>query len=177
MRTKTQITGLLMAAAMLMALPVLAFAEGGAEGQGAEHEPGMRHGHGEEMMAKILGLSEDQAKQFKDLHQKQKESMKASFEQMKTNREALETEIAKATPDMAKITDLQNQIKAIQGQIIDDHLNTILAVKKILTPEQFSGYMALKKEREMKMHRMGHDREGFEGKHEGDKDKEHEDQD
>jgi hypothetical protein len=77
---------------------------------------------------------------------------------------------------MAKVTDLQNQLKAIQGQMLDNHLNSILTIKKIMSPEQFTGYMALKKEKELKMHhgpkdgfgkgRDGHDHWGDKGKKE-----------
>ena len=104
------------------------------------------------MMAKILNLSEDQEKQLKDIRQKQKEAMKSIFEQMKSNREAFEAEIVKATPDMSKINDIQTQIKTIQSQMVDNHLNSILEIKKIMTPEQFAGYMALEKEEEMMRH-------------------------
>ena len=83
---------------------------------------------------------------MKDVHQKQKEAMKTVFEQMKTNRDAFDAEIAKATPDMAKINDIQTQFKTIQAQMIDSHLSSLLDIKKIMTPEQFAGYMALERE-------------------------------
>lgn len=129
------------------------------------------------MMAEVLNLTEDQQNQLKDIKQKQRDARKSAFEQLKANKTAFESEIVKATPDMTKITDLQTQLKTLQSQMVDDHLNSILEIKKLMTPEQFAGYMALEKEEDlMKMehHQFGHrdgfgkDGEGF--KHWGDKD-------
>ena len=162
MLTKTRITGL-MVALMALSAPVV-FADT------APQKGGWHHGKEAHMMFKILNLTEDQEKQFKDLKQKQKEAMKTVFEQMKSNKEALEAEIAKATPDMTKINSIQAQIKAIQAQMVDAHLNSLLDIKKLMTPEQFAGYMALEKEEHMKKHMMmGHGKFGDMHKHWGDK--------
>ena len=118
-------------------------------------EHGMMKEH--EMMAQVLNLTEDQQKQLKDVQQKQKEATKSTFEAIKTGREALDAEIVKATSDTAKITDLQNQLKAAQAQMADSRLNKLLAIKKIMTPEQFAGYMALEKEEKI----MKHEHHGF----------------
>ena len=115
------------------------------------------------MFAKILNLSDDQVKQLKDRHKKQKEAMKSLFEQIKTNREALNAEIIKATPDMNKVNDIETQLKSLQSQMVDNHLNSILEIKKILTPEQFAGYMALKKEKKLMKHMRGNDKFGHKG--------------
>ena len=61
---------------------------------------------------------------------------------------------------MNKINGIQAQIKTLQSQMVDDHLNSILEIKKILSPEQFAGYMALKKEKMLKKHMMGHGKFG-----------------
>jgi Spy/CpxP family protein refolding chaperone len=163
MLTKTKIAGLVVA---LMALSApMVYADNGAGDKDSWHQgDDMHHGQHEHMLAKILNLSDDQVKQLKDIHQKQKEAMKSTFEQMKSNREAFEAEIVKATPDMGKINDIETQIKTLQSQMVDNHLNSLLAVKKVMTPEQFAGYMALNKARMMMMHdrhhQFGH-RNGF----------------
>ena len=36
--------------------------------------------------------------------------------------------------------------------MIDDHLTALLEIKKILTPEQFAGFMALEKAEELMRH-------------------------
>ncbi len=151
MLTKTKIAGLIVA---LMALTApMVYADNGDR----------HHGQMEHMMTQVLNLSDDQVKQLKDNHQKQKDAMKSIFEQMKSSREAFDAEIVKAAPDMNKINAIQTQIKTLQGQMADNHLNMLLEIKKIMTPEQFAGYMALKKERELMM------RDGHGHKHWGDK--------
>ena len=137
MLVKTRIAGLVV---VLMALSAPMVYADNNEG----HD-----GHRDKMMAMVLNLSDDQVKQLKDSSEKQKTAMKSIFEQMKTNREAFDAEIVKATPDMTKITALQAEIKTIQAQMVDDHLNAIMDIKKILTPEQFAGYMALGKSQEI----------------------------
>lgn len=171
MSAKTTIAALMVA---LMALSVpMVYADSGMGDKDSHQDGGWHHEGKEKMLAKILNLTDDQVKQLKDLHQKQSEAMKSAFKQIKSNREAFEAEIVKASPDMNKITDLQNQLKTAQTQMADDNLNSLLAVKKVLTPEQFAGYMALKKAKKMMMHH----RHGFGKAHDGDKDHSDEGQD
>jgi Spy/CpxP family protein refolding chaperone len=168
MAAKTKIAGL-MVAVMALSMPLVyadngstTFTTGGGGDKDSWHQgEGWHHGQKDHMMAKILNLSGDQVKQLKDLRQKQKETMKSTFEQIKSNREAFNAEIVKAAPDMNKINDLQNQLKTIQGKMIDNRLNSVLAIKKIMTPEQFAGFAALQQERKLMRHMMmGHDKFG-----------------
>ncbi|MDE2010296.1 MAG: periplasmic heavy metal sensor [Candidatus Omnitrophica bacterium] len=162
MTAKTKIAGC-MAVFMALSVPVV-FAQGAMGPKDSwHHEEGQwHHPDMEKMMGKILNLTGAQEKQLEGIHQRQRETMKKAIEQIKSNRQAFEAEIVKAAPDMNKVNSLQTQFKTIQSQLLDEHLNSILAVKKVLTPEQFAGYMALKKERQiMVMHRM---HESFEHK-------------
>ncbi len=78
---------------------------------------------------------------------------------MKANKKIFEEEIVKAAPDMNKISAAQGATKALLSQMADNHLNMLLDIKKVLTPEQFSGYMALEKEEQLKKFQM-HERFG-----------------
>jgi len=160
MLAKTKMLGLMLAAAVAFASPKVYADNAGAapvNDKDAPHQAGNWHqDHEDNMMAKILNLSDDQVKQLKDAHEKQKAAMKSNVEQMKSNREAFDAEIIKAAPDMSKVNAIQVQLKTVQAQMLDDRLNSILAVKKILTPEQFAGYMALEKARKLMMHHEGH---------------------
>jgi len=150
--------GLMLSAAVVSASPMLAYADNGGGNKESWHQ-----GQKDHMMAQILNLSEDQVKQLKSVHEKQKTAMKSVFEQMKSNRETFNAEITKASPDMNKINDIETQIKALQSQMADNQLNFLLETKKILTPEQFAGYMALKKQREL----MGHEGQDKFGRKDG----------
>jgi len=169
MKTKIYLTGL-MVAAMALSSSIAYADNGGNFSGGGDSFKGEHEGHHgkHHVMARVLNLTADQQKQLKAIKQKQRETMKSTFKQMKSIKEAFSAEIVKATPDMNKINDLQNQLKTIQSQMADNHLNSLLEIKKIMTPEQFAGYMALKKEKEL----MGHQRHQFGpkgawGKHEG----------
>jgi len=155
MVTKIRIVGLLLTA-MVLSGPMVYAESGMGDKDSWNQEGGWHHGDKDHMIAKILNFSDDQVKQLKDIHQKQRDSMKASVEQIKSVRESLEAEIVKASPDMNKVSTIQAQLKTLLSQLVDDRLNSTLAVKKVLTPEQFAGYMALKKERKMIKHMMGH---------------------
>lgn len=159
MRTKAILTGLMIAVMALSSSIVYADNGGNFTGGGdnfkGEHQ--WHHGGSHHLMARVLNLTEDQQKQLKDIKQKQRETMKSTFEAIKTNRQAFNEEITKANPDMAKITDLQNQLKVTQAQMADNQLSSMLQIKKIMTPEQFAGFMALKKERKL----MGHKHHPF----------------
>ncbi len=175
MLAKTKIAGLIM---VLMALSApMVWADNSVAPDSSHKDGDWHHGQQDHMMAQVLNLSEDQEKQLQDSRQKQKEAMKSIFEQMKSNREAFDTEIVKTTLDMNKINDIQTRLKTIQSQIADNHLNSIVEIKKILTPEQFIGYMALEKEEKLMRHedhnKFGHEdglgKDGEGHKHGGDK--------
>jgi len=103
--------------------------------------------HGEHGWGNKLGLTDDQKKQLKENWQKQREAVKPLFEQMKDNRQALKQELLQPTPDMNKVNTLQTQFKAIEGQMTDSRLNSLLETKKVLTPEQFTKFLEVKERR------------------------------
>ena len=168
----TKIFSVMLACAVLGA-PLMARADQGEAN--AWHQAGNGfEGHQIHLppVGKVLDLTDDQIKQLKDIHQKQREAMKDLFKQIKANRAALNTLIINPTLDMNKVNDIQTQFKALQSQMVDNYLNNLLAIKKVLTPDQFTGYVVLTKEREMMRHFGPH--EGFDRmqahKHWGDKD-------
>ena len=141
----------------LIAIPSV-FAQ---EEQGPEHAMKHKGEHGE--LFKQLNLTEDQKKQLKANKEKQKEQMKAAFTQMKAQKDAMHQELMKKDLDMAKINAIQSQIKAFQAQMVDNHLNSILEVRKILTPEQFSKFISLMEERKSKWQGHGAMKHGSQG--------------
>ena len=107
-------------------------------------------GKGHKMMdgkgAKIfdqLNLTDDQKKQIKANKQAQMQQMRSLFDQMKTLHQQLNVELVKPQLDMTKINGINGQIKTIQNQMVDQRTSSILAVRKILTPEQFSKFISM----------------------------------
>ncbi len=99
-----------------------------------------------EKMQKIfsqLNLTEEQKNKLKENKTKHREQRKGGFEQIKSYKEALKQELLKPDLDMKRIQEIQGQSKAAQAQMADDRLDSILEVRTILTPEQFSKFMTL----------------------------------
>ena len=108
-----------------------------------------------------LNLSDDQKKQLQNNRQQNKDKRKAMFEKMRATKEAFDQELMKPDLDMNKINEIQLQFKASQSQMIDDRLNSILEVRKIMTPEQFSKFISLmKKHKHEEGHEESHEEEG-----------------
>jgi Spy/CpxP family protein refolding chaperone len=90
-----------------------------------------------------LNLSDAQKKTLEENKATSRQKMKSVFEKMKPLRDSLNQELMKAELDMNKINEIQSQIKAVQSEIGDNRLNSILEVRKILTPEQFAKFLSL----------------------------------
>ena len=128
-----------MGACLLMALP-RAYAQSiVADGAPAKGHYGQRI----QEIYNQLNLTGDQKRQLEANKQQHRARMEAVHQEMKTDKEALKEELMKASLDMPKITKLHNQIKAALSQMEDDKLSSILAVRTILTPEQFAKFVNL----------------------------------
>ncbi len=88
-----------------------------------------------------LNLSEPQKKQLEENKLHSREKRKTLYEKMRSYKQALNQEIMKPQLDMAKIDEIQSSIKTLQAQMVDDRLESILAVRKILTAEQFTQFI------------------------------------
>ncbi len=90
-----------------------------------------------------LNLTDQQEKQLEENKTKHRGEMKDTFTKIKADKEALKAELMKPELDMNKINEIQSQIKALQADTLDRRLNSVLEVRKILTPEQFGKFIAL----------------------------------
>ncbi len=100
-----------------------------------------------QQLYKELNLSDEQKKLLEENRNKHKEQMKALFSQMKEERLLIRDELKKDTLDTGKIYQINNELKKMQGQLLDYRLESILEVRKILTPEQFKKFAAKIEER------------------------------
>ncbi len=131
--------------------PVLCSAN--AENLGANgHSP---KGHFEQRTQEIysrLNLTGDQKKQLEANKQQHRAKMQNSRQGIKADKEALKEQLMKPTLDMPKINQIHEQIKSLQNQMEDDKLSSIIAVRAILTPEQYLKFVSL-----MHEHKEGHE--------------------
>jgi Spy/CpxP family protein refolding chaperone len=91
-------------------------------------------------MYKDLGITDEQKKLLEANQTKHREQTKALYAQMRQKGTLLQQELEKKELNMQVITQTNNEIKQIQAQMLDDRLESILEVRKILTPEQFKKF-------------------------------------
>jgi Spy/CpxP family protein refolding chaperone len=101
-----------------------------------------------------LNLTDDQKKQLEANKQQHRAKMESARQEMKTDREALKAELMKPQLDMSRIDQFHDRIKSLQSQMEDVKLNSILAVRAILTPEQYLKFMSL-----MQKHKQEHEKQ------------------
>lgn len=112
--------------------------------------PGMPFmGDGPGMMLPLLlkgvGLTPEQETQVKAIMAAQRESFRALFKQLRTAHEEMANKLF--TPGEVKAEDLAPQmqrITQIREQLMKDGLNVMLAVRKVLTPEQLAKALQIK---------------------------------
>lgn len=99
-----------------------------------------------EAMAEKLGLSDAQKDLLADHKAKQRESSEELRATVRETREAMKAELAKTDFDQATVERLHEQTKALKAEMADHRFAGMLELRQILTPEQFSEFMALKGE-------------------------------
>ena len=119
---------------VIFPVPCSANAENpGVDGPSLKWHPGQRI---QEIYSQ-LNLTETQKKQLEANKQQHRAKMESARREIKADKEMLKEELMKPQLDMLKINAVHGQIKALQNQMEDGKLNSILAVRAILTPEQF----------------------------------------
>jgi Spy/CpxP family protein refolding chaperone len=104
----------------------------------------------EDALYKKLNLTEDQKRALEINKTRDRERMKALFQQVKDKRAMMRQEIQSDTLNMDKVNQLNAEMKNLEAQILDQRLQGILSVRKILTPEQFKKFTV-----EIEKHVMG----------------------
>jgi len=118
---------------VIIALPVLARAQ---DADADKH----RGEHIQEVFNQ-LNLTDEQKKELDANKQEARASIKSLHQQMKQAHEAMQAELMKTQLDMGRIHVLHAQIKSFENQEEDLKLNSILAVRQILTTDQFTKFI------------------------------------
>jgi protein CpxP len=90
-----------------------------------------------------LDLSADQRQQLAATKKAHRAVAQKLHQQMKADMDELREVLMNPQLDMTKVNDLHGQIKTLMSQMEDDKLASILAVRSILTPEQFTKFCNL----------------------------------
>lgn len=94
-----------------------------------------------------LGLTDGQKKVLEENRKKYREKEEALFREMREKMELIRSELQNDTLNMEIIYQINNEIKKTQAQMLDDRLEGILEVRKVLTPKQFKMFNAKMEER------------------------------
>ena len=143
---KMWMVAFLMITAMAFSAPVL-YADQACD-NGAQHDKAGAWKHdGKKGVFKDLNLTEEQKKLLEDNKAKNRSEMKAAFDEMKKKRDEMRQELQKEKLDMGKVTQITNDIKKLESEMSDRRLQSILEVRRILSPEQFKKFMSKMEER------------------------------
>ncbi|MFH1645528.1 MAG: Spy/CpxP family protein refolding chaperone [Candidatus Omnitrophota bacterium] len=110
----------------------------------AEPEPGFQKGktgeHGSKQFANIakeLNLTDEQQAQMKEHRQEHKQKAKEVKEVLKAKRQELKQELENPEVDKSKVYSIANEIESLVGKQLELRVEKVLAMREILTPEQF----------------------------------------
>jgi Spy/CpxP family protein refolding chaperone len=121
-----------------------------------EHHQNGHRQHIQEIFSQ-LNLTDEQKKELEANKQQHRSTMMRQRQQIRTAREDLKQELMRPQLDMARIHHLHDRIKALMAQMEDDRLASILAVRVILTPEQFGKFINLMPKLKDEKRFNGHD--------------------
>lgn len=141
-----------LAAAILV--PVAALSHGpGPKGPDGDGE-GRGFGRGARMAEK-LGLDDAQKKKVEAIFEDRRDDAQSFHEQIKAKRDQVKQLWLAKTPNRQAIIAAEAEVAALHGQLAAERVDTIFAVKAVLTPEQFTKFIELE----------GKHGKGFRGKH------------
>jgi periplasmic protein CpxP/Spy len=142
-------------AGLFMASPVLAQQTGGSRGSllTPEDRAAMAQIFWHRTQA-TMGLSEQQATEIRALLDAQRATMRTNFQGLMAARTQLRSLLAEPTPDPTAVQAVAAQIKSQQAALFDARLQTQLALRAKLTPEQWQQWQSLRQGRGQRgMHR------------------------
>ncbi len=117
-----------------------AFARGPGGGMAGVRGFGGGGGQHMERMMEELDLTEDQQQKLEANREAQIVNGKKLFKGFAEKQKELADELEKESTNRSAINALAGDLKDIQGQMIDHRIDSVLAVKEILTPEQFQKF-------------------------------------
>ena len=132
---KTKI-GKVLAAAVVAAMVLTTSAAYAGEGWKGPEGKGDKEAHFKKMTEQ-LQLTPQQKTELDKQREEFAAKTKGLMEQIKSTRTALREELDKATPDKAQVNSLVAQLKDLIGQQIQSKVDKVMAMKTVLTAEQY----------------------------------------
>lgn len=137
--SKSFMAGVMITALFFCASAVFAEMGGGRHGKGCKMKGKMY-----ENCVKQLDLTEEQQEKMKAQKKEHRKKSMETKEKLREKKEELGKELQKQTPEESRIKVLKTEIKALTGDQIDQRVESVLSMKKILTSEQFKKLQDMK---------------------------------
>ena len=93
-----------------------------------------------EKFHKDLGLTPQQEQQLKAQREQYRAQKQALFGQIKEKTEQMQAELQKPDMNEAKVKQLHAELQSLRSKAADTRLDSVLAVRQVLTPEQFQKF-------------------------------------
>lgn len=93
-----------------------------------------------------LGLTDQQVADIRALLQDRRNAARADFQALRAARRQLRSLIGQPIADPAAVQSTAAQLKALQGKLFDERLQTQLAIRSKLTPEQWQRWTELRRD-------------------------------
>jgi Spy/CpxP family protein refolding chaperone len=93
-----------------------------------------------------LGLSDSQTDQVRTILQSRREGARADFQALCQARLNLR-QLLQQNADADTLKGAGDQVKAVQGKLLDRRLDTVVALRNVLTPDQWAKWIELRKAR------------------------------
>ena len=131
----------------LILLPSLAFARQEAKG------PAIEKGYEKlatSNIAKALGLTDEQQEQLKEQRYQAKYKKMETRNKIRLEELKLQHELDKKDVDEKALREIVDELKKLQGDMIEQRVDSVLQIKQILTPEQFEKLQTLGKSKKQR---------------------------
>ncbi|RJP62074.1 MAG: periplasmic heavy metal sensor [Candidatus Auribacter fodinae] len=125
---------------------------------------GKRHGKMKDDIEEImreLDLSDEQTARLAEMRKQGQEQKQALYEKKRELHKQIKNELDKPESDQTALNTLADELASVQKQLITDRINSVLEMKKVLTPEQYAALkykMDVKHEARKELRKMRHER-------------------
>jgi len=107
-------------------------------------------------MKERLALTDQQAGQIQALFNSQRDQARADIQALCETRVEMRRLLDQQNSDPAALKSAAERVKALQGQLLDRRLDTVVALRSQLTPEQWTKWLELRKGRGHRWGGRGH---------------------
>jgi Spy/CpxP family protein refolding chaperone len=113
---------------------------------------------GDRMMQRLqdrLGLNQEQATEIRGVIRSQRDQVRGELQKLCEARVELRQLLGRQDADPAAVKTVTERVKVLQGGMLDRRVDTYLALRSKLTPEQWEKWRELRQEMGGRFHRRG----------------------